>query len=30
VGDADGDGDVDVADIFYMVNALFAGGPAPI
>jgi alpha-L-arabinofuranosidase len=30
VGDANGDGTVDVADVFWLVNALFAGGPAPI
>jgi dockerin type I repeat protein len=29
-GDANGDGAVDVADVFYLINALFAGGPAPI
>jgi hypothetical protein len=27
-GDANADGRVDVADVFYLVNALFAGGPA--
>src|SRR5262249_35279401 len=29
-GDADGTGLVDVADIFYLINYLFAGGPIPI
>ncbi|HKC24315.1 MAG TPA: hypothetical protein VKF32_06215, partial [Thermoanaerobaculia bacterium] len=29
-GDVDGDGDVDVADVFYLINFLFAGGPAPL
>ena len=29
-GDADGDGDVTVTDVFYLINFLFAGGPAPI
>jgi hypothetical protein len=28
-GDADADGDVDVVDVFYLINFLFAGGPAP-
>jgi streptogramin lyase len=28
-GDADGDGTVDVADVFFLINFLFAGGPAP-
>ena len=28
-GDVDGNGTVDVADVFYLVNFLFAGGPAP-
>jgi hypothetical protein len=28
-GDADGDGDVDIGDVFYLINFLFAGGPAP-
>ena len=27
--DADGDGATDVADVFFLVNHLFAGGPAP-
>jgi hypothetical protein len=27
--DMDGNGHVDVADVFYLINALFAGGPAP-
>jgi hypothetical protein len=29
-GDADGNGSLDVADIFYLINSLFAGGPAPV
>ncbi len=29
-GDANGDGAATVADIFYLINFLFAGGPAPI
>ncbi len=28
-GDVNGDGAVDVADVFYLINFLFAGGPAP-
>ena len=28
-GDANGDTVVNVADVFYMINFLFAGGPAP-
>jgi virginiamycin B lyase len=28
-GDSNGDGHVDVADVFYVINFLFAGGPAP-
>jgi Dockerin type I domain/Fibronectin type III domain/Putative Ig domain len=28
-GDANGDGQVTVADVFYLINDLFAGGPAP-
>jgi hypothetical protein len=28
-GDVDGDGAVGVADVFYLINYLFAGGPAP-
>jgi hypothetical protein len=28
-GDADGNGTLDVADVFYTINFLFAGGPAP-
>jgi hypothetical protein len=28
-GDANGDGTIDVADVFYLINALFAGGPQP-
>ncbi|HKC26128.1 MAG TPA: dockerin type I repeat-containing protein [Thermoanaerobaculia bacterium] len=29
-GDADGNGTIDVADVFYIINNLFAGGPAPV
>jgi hypothetical protein len=29
-GDVNGDGLVNVADVFYLINYLFAGGPAPI
>ena len=29
-GDANGDGQVTVADVFYLINNLFAGGPVPI
>ena len=29
-GDANGDGQISVADIFYMINNLFAGGPPPV
>jgi hypothetical protein len=29
-GDANGDAVVDVGDVFYLINALFAGGPEPI
>jgi hypothetical protein len=28
-GDLNGDGNVDVADVFYMINFLFASGPSP-
>jgi streptogramin lyase len=28
-GDVDGNGSVTVADVFYLINYLFAGGPAP-
>jgi virginiamycin B lyase len=28
-GDVGGDGSVDVSDVFYLINYLFAGGPAP-
>jgi len=28
-GDVDGNGSVDVSDVFYLINFLFAGGPAP-
>jgi streptogramin lyase len=29
-GDANGDGSVTVSDVFYLINFLFGGGPAPI
>jgi Dockerin type I domain/Metallo-peptidase family M12B Reprolysin-like len=29
-GDANGDGTVSVADVFYLINNLFAGGPSPV
>jgi len=29
-GDADGDGSVNVGDVFYVVNYLFAAGPVPV
>jgi hypothetical protein len=29
-GDANGDGTLDVSDVFYLINALFAGGPSPV
>jgi hypothetical protein len=29
-GDMNGDGVTDVADVFYTINFLFAGGPAPV
>ena len=29
-GDANGDGSVTVADVFYLISSLFVGGPAPI
>ena len=29
-GDVNGDGQVSVADVFYTINFLFAGGPAPV
>jgi hypothetical protein len=29
-GDANGDGMLDVADVFYVINFLFAGGPSPV
>jgi NHL repeat len=29
-GDANGDGSVTVGDVFYLINYLFAAGPAPI
>jgi virginiamycin B lyase len=28
-GDVNGDGNVDVVDVFYLINFLFSGGPAP-
>ena len=30
IGDANGDGIQDVGDVFYLINHLFAGGPAPL
>jgi hypothetical protein len=30
LGDVDGSGSVDVADVFNLINALFASGPAPL
>jgi hypothetical protein len=29
-GDANGDDNVDIADVFYLINDLFAAGPAPV
>ncbi len=29
-GDVNADGSVDVADVFYLINYLFAGGPSPL
>jgi hypothetical protein len=29
-GDVNGDGTTDVSDVFYLINFLFAGGPAPL
>jgi Dockerin type I domain len=29
-GDADGSGTMDIADVFYMINFLFASGPVPV
>jgi hypothetical protein len=29
-GDANGDGTLDIGDVFYIINNLFAGGPAPV
>jgi hypothetical protein len=29
-GDVDGNGIADVSDVFYLINFLFAGGPAPV
>jgi CSLREA domain-containing protein len=28
-GDANGDGSIDIADVFFLINFLFAGGPLP-
>jgi len=28
-GNVDGNSQVDVQDVFYLINYLFAGGPAP-
>jgi hypothetical protein len=28
-GDVDGSGSIDLADVFYLINFLFAGGPPP-
>jgi hypothetical protein len=30
IGDVNGDGVVDVADVFFLINHLFAGGPSPL
>jgi hypothetical protein len=30
IGDANGDGTVDLADVFYLINYLFASGPIPL
>jgi hypothetical protein len=29
-GDVNADGKIDVVDVFYLINFLFAGGPAPM
>jgi hypothetical protein len=29
-GDATGNGAIDISDVFYLINNLFAGGPAPV
>ena len=29
IGDADGNGVVDVSDVFWLINTLFAAGPVP-
>jgi hypothetical protein len=29
-GDADGDGNLTIGDVFYLINSLFAGGPSPL
>ncbi|HNX48811.1 MAG TPA: dockerin type I domain-containing protein, partial [Thermoanaerobaculaceae bacterium] len=29
-GDVNGDGNVDVSDVFFLINYLFAGGPNPV
>jgi hypothetical protein len=28
-GDADGSHDIDIADVVYLINYIFSGGPAP-
>ncbi len=28
-GDVNGDGSVNVSDVFFLINSLFAGGPVP-
>jgi hypothetical protein len=30
LGDVNGNGATDVADVFFLINFLFAGGPAPL
>jgi hypothetical protein len=30
MGDVNGDGKVNVSDVFSLINSLFAGGPAPV
>jgi hypothetical protein len=29
-GDVNADGNVDIGDVFYLINYLFASGPAPV